>query len=724
MEFAHIHDFFTKQSRVRVDDDPWIPGLRLGEPRGHDMRTAEFPAVEPGMVRRRKEDTFSRTWSREVGISSSITNERGKPGKRNTKITTGMVIDRKYRVLGSLGAGGFGCVYLVEHVFLGQRFAMKLLNNEISSDPAWVERFHREARATSLIGHEGIVFVTDFGHADGIGYYFVMEHLLGETLELHMHQMLPMDLGRVVRLVLAISSALAAVHDIGIVHCDLKPSNLIITQRGDGAETPKILDFGVSSHVTGNQGKIFGTPLYMAPEQTISMKVDRRADQFSLAVILYELVTGRRPWNITRWEDASPWERDRNAPKPPSFYMRDGNPEIDGVIMRALEIDPVRRWPDIQSFAWGLAMASGIEWSALPDPWDRAGASIQHRSQSSRRARRSLPLAPVIEVTEPSTGIESMMVYIDSLGLCPDTQAFDDFSFDEPDLFEGPILSVHFRTSERLRREWRRNLLAGALFAQGDLSLSEGSEIGVRLIYEPLHRELLVHGVITGVMNEPETHGVSIRFDEASRSQLYGFIKSLKLGLGYRAEDVITPLRTLREDDDLSVEEAFVFTRIIGGTTTVAATRQLSIGLSLEVDHVLGSLVQKGLLIIKPRGLPVGVPVQNEPPSAWLRSCVRTQRVRTLSKKTREAIEETLAKVEYFISMTNYLAAINILYKSLELFPTEAQLYYRLGMLYAQFEQDFERAQQLLETAIRIDPVERRYHMALEYLDTLMLSSG
>ena len=89
----------------------------------------------------------------------------------------------------------------------------------------------------------------------------------------------------------------------------------------------------------------------------------------------------------------------------------------------------------------------------------------------------------------------------------------------------------------------------------------------------------------------------------------------------------------------------------------------------------------------------------------------------------RVAIEETLAKVEFFISMKNYLAAINILYKSLEIYPTEAQLYYRLGMLYAQFEQDFERAQQLLENAVRLDPVERRYHMALEYLDTLMLKS-
>jgi len=685
------------------------------------MRTAEFPVVEPAKAGRREEDSFSGTWSHGEHLSAARTLTRFGSAGESPEITPGVIIDRKYRILDCLGAGGFGRVYMVEHVFLGQRFAMKLLNHEISSDPAWVERFHREARATSLIGHEGIVFVTDFGHAEGIGYYFVMEHLLGETLEFHMHGALPMDIGRVVRLVLAISSALAAVHDIGIVHCDLKPSNLIITQRSDGVETPKILDFGVSSHVTGNQEKIFGTPLYMAPEQTISMKVDRRADQFSLAVILYELITGRRPWNIKRWEDASPWHRERNTPKPPSSFMQHGNAEIDGVIMRALEIDPVRRWPDIQSFAWGLAMASGIEWSALPDPWDSAGASARGPSRSARSARRPPPLAAVVEVSEPATAVDSMMVYVDALGFCPDALAFDDLSFDEPDIFEGPILSVHFRTSERLRREWRRNLLAGALFAQGDFSLIVGSNIGVRLIYEPLHRELLVHGFISDILEDGEMSGVAIRFGEASRGQIYGFIKSLKLGLGYRAEDVITPLRALREDDDLSVEEAFVYTRIMGATT-IAATRRLSVGLSLEVDHVLGSLVQKGLLLIKPRGL-TSTKTQREPPSSWVQSHTRTQRVRTLSTKTRAAIEETLAKVEYFISVANYLAAINILYQSLELFPTEAQLYYRLGMLYAQFEQDFERAQQLLETAVRIDPVERRYHMALEYLDTLMLNS-
>ena len=642
---------------------------------------------------------------------------------RMTLPRPGELINGRYVVERKLGQGQFGWVYLVRHALLDQRFAMKIMNPRLANDDSWVTRFREEARLTSLLGHEHIVFVTDFDRCDTFGYYFVMEYLEGVPLSHIIKKRAPIKPRVAIDFILHASSALAAVHDVGIAHRDLKPSNIMIVRHEDGTKLPKLLDFGISSSVVeaAETPKLYGTPAYMAPEQTRTMDVDGRADQFSLAVILYELITGRRPWNIKRWEDASPWHRERNTPKPPSSFMQHGNAEIDGVIMRALEIDPVRRWPDIQSFAWGLAMASGIEWSALPDPWDSAGASARGPSRSARSARRPPPLAAVVEVSEPATAVDSMMVYVDALGFCPDALAFDDLSFDEPDIFEGPILSVHFRTSERLRREWRRNLLAGALFAQGDFSLIVGSNIGVRLIYEPLHRELLVHGFISDILEDGEMSGVAIRFGEASRGQIYGFIKSLKLGLGYRAEDVITPLRALREDDDLSVEEAFVYTRIMGATT-IAATRRLSVGLSLEVDHVLGSLVQKGLLLIKPRGL-TSTKTQREPPSSWVQSHTRTQRVRTLSTKTRAAIEETLAKVEYFISVANYLAAINILYQSLELFPTEAQLYYRLGMLYAQFEQDFERAQQLLETAVRIDPVERRYHMALEYLDTLMLNS-
>ncbi len=625
------------------------------------------------------------------------------------------IIDGKYRLLRPLGEGSFGAVYLVEHIFLGQRFSMKVLRESIASSMEWVARFREEARATSLIGHEGIVFVTDFGHARDVGYYFVMEYLDGVTLQRVLKQQRgePLEVERVTRLALHLSSALAAVHDIGIIHCDLKPSNIMLTQRGDGSEAAKILDFGVSNRVTKvtETDNVFGTPPYMAPEQTLSMDVDGRADQFSLAVIVYQALTGRMPWVIEEWRDATPWRRERNPPEPPSTYMGDqGSEEIDRVLLRALEVEAVRRWPDIQSFAWGLAMATGVEWSALPDPWDRAKVSrVTHA-----------PLAPRVEVSKSPKAHESLMVYVDS-GSWFD---FDDEgdSVETEQIWSGPILSVHFRTIERLRREWRRNLLAGALFAPTDHLLPLDEVVGVRLIYEPLDREITIIGKVKGFQVGPNA-GLSIRFEEMASAEISEFIKSLRLGVAYRPEDLVVPLRDIRSDDDLDVGQAFLATRI-NRPMTFAQVRLLCTGLPIDIDVSLSRLVQNGYFMTRPQG--VDVPDEASmptPPPEWHRSARRTKKLKSLAARVDAELEESMAMVEYFVSSGNYMSAIGLLYKALEIFPHAAELHYRLGMLHAQFERDFERAQQLLETAVRLRSEERRYQMALEYLDTLRVSA-
>ena len=222
----------------------------------------------------------------------------------------GGLIDSRYRVIKRLGSGSFGEVVLVEHTFLGQRFAMKLLHHDIAEDPSWVLGFYEEARATSLIGHENIVFITDFGRCPTYGYYFVMEYLDGHLLQQikRSHRgRADYPLQRAVEIGIQVSHGLAAVHDIGIVHCDLKPANVMIIDRPDGSILCKILDFGISNRVVGSlegDTSVFGTPTYMAPEQTVTMEVSGRADQFSLATILYELLVGRLPWDIRHWDHA------------------------------------------------------------------------------------------------------------------------------------------------------------------------------------------------------------------------------------------------------------------------------------------------------------------------------------------------------------------------------------------------------------------------------------
>jgi serine/threonine protein kinase len=215
-----------------------------------------------------------------------------------------------YRLVRELGRGGMGQVFLAEHVDLGRRVALKVLSSPSSADDPSIKRFYGEGRAVNQVAHPHIVQVTDLGYDAPRGvYYMVMEYLVGRTLAEEMSVVGALPAVRALRIARQLANALDAVHRAGIVHRDLKPENIFLVSHGGCRDFVKLLDFGIAKFSDSERqvppgtaifatdpGLVVGTPAYLAPEQGFGQNVDARTDVYALGVLLYEMVTGRLPF--------------------------------------------------------------------------------------------------------------------------------------------------------------------------------------------------------------------------------------------------------------------------------------------------------------------------------------------------------------------------------------------------------------------------------------------
>jgi tRNA A-37 threonylcarbamoyl transferase component Bud32 len=201
-----------------------------------------------------------------------------------------------HRILQLLGRGGMGLVFLAEELALNRRVAMKVMLPEIAAMPQARERFRREAKAVAALANDHVVSVYHVGEDNGVPY-LTMPLLQGETLETRLRRETTLPVGEVLRIGCQIAEGLAAAHDARLIHRDVKPANVWLEAPQDRV---KLLDFGLARGVSDaritQSGVVVGTPAYMAPEQVGGTEIDQRADLFSLGCVLYEMSTGRRPF--------------------------------------------------------------------------------------------------------------------------------------------------------------------------------------------------------------------------------------------------------------------------------------------------------------------------------------------------------------------------------------------------------------------------------------------
>ena len=264
-------------------------------------------------------------------------------------------IDGRYEVIGVLGEGGMGKVYRVRHTALDRPFAMKVLRKDLARDEELAQRFIQEAKTTASVRHPNIVSITDFGRLADEAPYFVMELLTGETLGEVIKAGGPIPAARATRIIRQVALALGAAHAVGIVHRDMKPDNVFLIGgvKGSPSDEVRVVDFGAakilgSSRMT-KTGIVFGTPHYMSPEQASGAAVDHRADIYALGIIMYEMFTGRVPFEADTYMGVLTQHMFVN-PIPPSQVSPAARElgALEDITLRALEKKPEDRYATME----------------------------------------------------------------------------------------------------------------------------------------------------------------------------------------------------------------------------------------------------------------------------------------------------------------------------------------------------------------------------------------
>jgi hypothetical protein len=310
----------------------------------------------------------------------------------------GEVIGGRYEVEDLVGTGGMSSVYRARDNVLERQVALKILHDHFSADPEYVERFRREARAIARLNHPNIVTVIDRGEL-GRHQFIVFEHVAGENLKDIIRRRGPLPVDEAVGLTAQVARGLAFAHEHGVVHRDVKPQNVLIDENG----TAKVTDFGIARSIDRGEGltetgTVLGTSGYIAPEQASGRRVDSRSDQYSLGVVLYELLTGDPPYSgdnvmavaMKHLREPVPRVRDRRRDVPAS---------VDAIVARAMAKRPEERFPSTEDMVAALEAARD---DIAADSSEGATGVLRRadagRGRSGRRRRAVSPLLAALAV--------------------------------------------------------------------------------------------------------------------------------------------------------------------------------------------------------------------------------------------------------------------------------------------------------------------------------------
>jgi serine/threonine-protein kinase len=345
-----------------------------------------------------------------AGLGTAGGGARG--GAAASVLEAGTLLRDSYRIVRLVGRGGMGEVYEATHTRLSGRYAVKVLAPDVAGDSAVLSRFRREADITSALHHPNIVQVLDFDQTPDGRPFLAMEYLRGRTLAEVIAAEAPVPLARAVALAAPVVSALTAIHALKIVHRDLKPQNVMLVESpGDGAEVVKLLDFGLSkrSDVSASDSLhlsharlLLGTPMYMAPEQALGQAdaVGPATDQFALGAIVYEMLTGRAPFQA----DSLPAVLGRilHADPPPLRALVPALPAgAEAAVRRALAKAPEQRFPTLKAF---LEALQAPEAAPAVHPAPAARGAVERRVRFAATAALVLVAAGALWRLRPAAG--------------------------------------------------------------------------------------------------------------------------------------------------------------------------------------------------------------------------------------------------------------------------------------------------------------------------------
>ena len=310
------------------------------------------------------------------------------------------ILNGEFRILEKIGTGGMGSVYRANQTAMSRLVAVKILHPKLANRRDLVSRFRREAKAMSHLTHPNTVKVLLYGELDDGSLYIVMEHLEGKNLNQTVRAEGPMSYERALPILIQVCGALEEAHRTGIVHRDLKPENIFLCNQGGLRDFPKVLDFGLAkvteremrpgSIILTQEGMVFGTPEFMSPEQAQGRTLTPASDIYSLAVILYELLTGKLPFDartpvefLQLHVSATPIPLDERVPG------RTFPPGLGAAISKALLKKPEERYQSAAEFAAalksfvstarGLSSILPVRTDPVPSPRAPAAAPVSNR---------------------------------------------------------------------------------------------------------------------------------------------------------------------------------------------------------------------------------------------------------------------------------------------------------------------------------------------------------
>ena len=281
----------------------------------------------------------------------------GSPGVeisvRGTELAVDRILDQRYRILEPIGAGGSSQVYLAQDTALGREVAIKVLDPHAAGDATLRKLFVKEARALAQLSHPNIVAVFDVGEVDGLPF-IVMEYVAGSSLKQRIERGGALPLADAVRFGDGIAAGLAFAHSRGIIHADLKPSNILLDQN----DKPKICDFGIARTPAedSDSPQLFATALYVAPERVEGRPASVPSDIYGLGLVLYEMLVGKPPFTSA---NAAVLLRDHvvRQPVPPSHVRPSLPKEVDAIVLKALAKDPALRYQKATDISDALTKA-------------------------------------------------------------------------------------------------------------------------------------------------------------------------------------------------------------------------------------------------------------------------------------------------------------------------------------------------------------------------------